>query len=812
MNVAEQLTKADMAVDGLVGLTCISAVLAVGGVHRPVIAAIFGLMSIAAIVTIISSHRSKGTFRISAFGAAFMILASWSALQLIPLPLALLEMLAPATAAILTTSAALIGVDVGSHSISIQPQASAEAALRFATLAMSALTIGNLRDRTLTWRMSVGSVVIAALLSWAVGWGHRVFGVQEYYGYFQAALAPRMTTFVSSNHAASLFGLASLVLLALAWKFVQDDRRQEAVAFVVLGGFLFMGMLEANSAGVLGAYFLAILAFSARQLLDRFQKHSSKILKGTAAIGGLSALIAAFYTPFHQWIFQSFGTRAELNRAALEGSLHSWLVGFGAGATETALPLYVDWTKVGDARLTTIETEPIEWFFTLGWPIAILVIVIMAAYLVPARSDHGSPRREFFGNAVWVTSIYFAVISMLHFPFFALGVSLPAILVIESFQRQVFPRHHGQSKAPRPGSYPYLDIRLGPSIVGFVWLICIGIAGFTLSAPRDTQDIQTEVVRNPADATLFATLSQQALAQKKPVEAEIFARRAVELEPNDRMHLLHAMMLGANKRGEEAVAVYQKISMTPAGARAATEAAAILPPKLAAKAIPNELHWRRARDTAIKVRGKNAGIDFVLALVDEHPKSGMAAQIAIEAYWQRKEYDVAELWARMLMADGRTDEEGNPIGPGLLIQTLLKANRVADARIEATRAMEFVPGDPVVERAVIQLRPVKPADAQKADIDMVAKAHKLYCHSAHIGQERKFCELAHAWLAEATGDLKKAEEVLKGLTERFDTATPLAEFYVRTNQCASLRTLNMSWRDKPDSEKVATMSARCGVL
>jgi hypothetical protein len=798
---------------GLMACAIFVAPLMLGTVHRQTTGILLAMMTLSACLFLYSNRRSRFPTRLPASFVALGILALWSTLQTIPIPAMVLSLISPHASDIWRASLEIIGLQPGWHAISMQPSASSQAALRFATLAMAVLAIANYRDRTNAWRIVVVATVAGTCASWGIGLGHHIAGVAKFYGLFEASLAPKMSTFVSSNHAASLIGLASLVVLGFAWRCVHDDQATTAGGLALLGMVLFVGMMESDSAGVLLMFFIAVIIFITRQLIRKVPERRPAVI-ALAGAAGVGSGLAMFYEPIRFWVLGSLETRFELIQAVLTGSTHAWLVGFGAGATETMLPPYVNWNLIQDARLITIESEPLEWLFTHGWPVTVLVIVLLGSYLLPfyqPADKQWSERKYFFSDLTWVISIYFAGIALLHFPFLALGVSLPALMLIESFQRQVFHRSDQEPSRPKLRLYPYLNVGKKASIGIALVTIGLGLMAYARSS-ESTFDVREQIPETPGAAFLFSALAREEITKGNPVQAEIFAARAVELEPNARMHLLHALTLAANKRGEEAVADYLVVGQSHLAARGAREAAAVLPPRLAAKAIPKDVYWREARQAAIKARGKNAGIDFVLALVDEHPKSSMAAQVAIEAYWQRKEYDVAELWARMLMADGRTDSDGNPIGPGLLIQTLLKANRVTDARLEATRAMEFVPGDPVVERAVIQLRPAKPADAQKADIEVVAKAHGLYCHSAHSGQERKFCELANAWLAEAAGDLKKAEEVLKGLTERFDSATPLAEFYVRTNQCASLRTLNMSWRDKPDSEKVATMAARCGVL
>ncbi len=776
---------------------------ALGGVHLPVVVLLFVLTGISALTGIARRVKLSTPIKISALNLALGLLSFWALVQCIPIPGGLLGILSPYVHQIWMDSSQLVGITENWHALSLQPEASADRALRFATLTLASISANNLRLRDLERRLIPFGFAAGLVISLFLGVLHRFLELHQFFGTYDPGVGPKLTTFISSNHAAAAFGLGAIVAGLRLWRSIQTSNRPTVVANSLALCIALIVVIESNSTGVFlaigGVGLLVLLRFVAT-ISKKYAGFFGLIILASAAMAGLF-----FSQP------DSLQTRLELNRAALTGSVHAWCVGFGAGTTETALPKFIDWSIIQDTRLRTIETEPIEWLFTYGWLVAGIVILLLFTYLIPMRqnpNDSWSDRKSYYFLAAWIVAVYFAAISMMHFPFLALGVSLPAVVILESFQR----RAYSHRRPPTHDSFVRYRQISTPIILGFTFvMIGCGALGAWISSPSQ-KGLKQRIFETPSDATLFATLTREEMAKDQHVQAEVFAARALELEPTARMHLLHALTLAANKRGEEAVADYLVVGQSHLAARAAREAAAILPPKLAAQAIPQDRYWREARDAAMKARGKEAGVDFALALVDEHPKSALAAQVAIETYWQRKDYDVAELWARLLIADGRADADGNPIGHGLLIQTLLKSNRIDQARTEANRAMEFVPGDPVIERAVIQLRPSKPADAQKADIEVVTTAHGLYCHSAHSGQERKFCELARAWIAEAGGDLETAEETLKGLTERFDTATPLAEFYVRTNQCAALRTLNLGWRDKPDSEKVATMAARCGVL
>ena len=791
--------KLDNLAIKLLLLTMVVAPVALGGVHRLVVMGLFVLVAIAALAGV-AAQSSTTSARFSASFAACAALAGFAGFQLIPMPASVLSLITPFFTQLWHTSMNVVGANADWHGISAQPAATADRLLRFATLALAALAVANLRDREATRKQITWAFGAGIVLSMLVGLAHRFADITTFFGVYDPGVAPKMTTFISSNHAAAVFGLAALLSGLFTWRSVRNEQRSSAVnsSLSFLGALIIV--FDANSVGVLvllGVVAVLVLALE----LAQWRKRALAALT-TGVVAGCVAI-------WKLGLPDSLAVRVELNRATLAASTHAWLTGFGAGATETTLPAFVDWGIVPDARLVTIETEPVEWLMTFGWPTAIVVIALFAVYLVPAKVDEASHRREFFQVATWAVGLYLAGIAMMHFPFLALGVSLPILMVLESFQRQIFQRHHVEPKRPHPRSYPYLDVSNRTLGIAAGMLIGLGTVGFVMSAPPQG-DLAHQIAQTPGNAMLFAQAAQESLPTD-PNKAERLARRAVELEPTARMRLLHATTLAANKRGEEAVVIYREIGTSYLGERAAKEAAMVLPPNLSARAIVRPEYWRAARDTALKRRGRAAAIDFVLALVDANPDSAMAARVAIEAYWQRKEYGVAELWCELLIAQGRTDEAGNPIGPGLLVETLLKANRVDEARDRANKALQSVPHDATVAQVVLRLRTPVPKNADADEVARIQTAHKAFCGASRTGPQRMLCDVSRAWLAEAHGD-DDAEEILKAVAERFNQPTPLAEYYVRTNKCAALRTLSVHWRDRSEGARAMELANRCGAL
>ncbi|MBK6846064.1 MAG: hypothetical protein IPG96_00460 [Proteobacteria bacterium] len=83
--------------------------LALGGAHRPTMAAAALVAAVAAVLLVIYKRHSGVGIQVGRFGALLLALGGYTALQLVPLPLPLLDWLAPPTAELLRVSLAGAG-------------------------------------------------------------------------------------------------------------------------------------------------------------------------------------------------------------------------------------------------------------------------------------------------------------------------------------------------------------------------------------------------------------------------------------------------------------------------------------------------------------------------------------------------------------------------------------------------------------------------------------------------------------------------------------------------------------------------------
>lgn len=709
--------------------------------------------------------------------------------------------------------------------ISLLPSESADRALRFLILAIALFGVANLRDRSKTWRVLVGALGVGALLSLFIGAAHQVVGTDLFYGFYEAKRGVRISTFVSSNHASSLFGAAALVGLGLSARMAQARRRSESIALGAGGIGLFIAMMEADSAGAVLAFVVSGVLFLGTYLSARLRFRRGVIFGagvGLAGVAGVLPLLLANFSGarFFEKTFDSLPTRAELMMATFSGSKDFWLTGSGAGSTEHVLPAYTDWTMLQDHSIPTIENEIVEWFLTLGWPVAGLVCALLFMMLWgPRQNDETSERRRFFTALYLALAAYMLAIAAMHFPFLALGLSLPILVALEALNRQVHHAHHEDPGTVRfhPGEYPYLHvsysgIKVLLVVVGLLaGLAMVGRSYYALPDLKEALVPEDRIRWTPGDARIYYALAEEARRKGEHERAVELAKRAAIVEPTARLRLYYAFVLGLAKKTEESFQVYDELLKNPhAQSGVVAGASRLLPPQDLAKLLKNHPErWTHAANEVGRLRGPQARADFALEIASLRPNMADSSRLVVESYWLLKQFDVAELWARSMVANTLLDERGNPQGYGLWVETLLKAGKNEEALRTAELASQVVPGDPLVAQTLMRLRSADPVAASAAERLRVSRAHAAFCTSAQAGAVRQMCLMTQAWLAEGEGRIEDAEDALQKLTDRFQNPIPLAELHHRHGKCMAVRQLSLQWRDKSVLPRLQQLAESC---
>ncbi len=782
------------------------SVLALGSVHTVWVSVVLALVTVSLALVFVRARQREQTVRFGTFGLAFLVLAGWSAIQAIPLPSWLIGLISPNNAEMFESSwTAAFNVEAPSvwRTISLDPKTTLDRAMRFCALGFAAIATLNMRKRAMIWRVSFITVLSAAAASVLIGLAHKLTGQVEYYGVYKALIKPGMTTFVSANHAASLLGLGTLMACAGAYRGITNNDKRATAASLLAALVLFTPTIELDSAG---ATILMVLCLGLFGLVvsPRVTRKQLAAAAGAVVAGAVALLAASRTMPEHPavlWVTHSLESRLHLVGTTLRTSADYWLVGSGAGSVDRVMKPHFDWNLLVGVRVPTIETEWVEWLLTMGWPISILTFVLIGAYALNFRPEPAeSDRRRFFRAYSTAVFAYIICIGALHFPFFALGVSLPMVVALEVGIRQLH-HLHGDDETVFP--FREFNVRLAVLglVVAFPVLLFVGFAAFDtgdeVPRPLDEDAAKYWVEHTPGESQIYTALAQQALDKDDVESAARLVDYAAKVEPTPRMHTFKAFILAQAGETQRAIEEYKLVADSHMAYRAATDAGTFFP-NVADVADALQTYkpyaWQLASREIRKRKGVLAEIEFASRLVELNGGVAESHELLAEAYLAAKQPEVAELVARYMVIERLKNEAGQgPQGYAIWIKALQAQGQKDEAVALTFEAFKAVPGDPKIQRAVIVINDF---NVIKANKDAYEDAVELGCSPPVPDAQRMLCLIAESRVAEAEGDLDAAERPLKVITRRHNNPMEQARFYVRNRQCSKLPKLRAELDDE----------------
>ncbi len=357
------------------------------------------------------SSRAGSRGRSSACGSS-------PCLQLVPLPQALHQLLAPGSAAVwhpdVTAAAAVLGP--GPHPISLYPEATRRW-LAFATgvVALALAAAPALRERRLQLRASIAIVAGAVLVS-AYGFVARLAFGDKLFGRWSVPTIAPFGPFVSKNHFAGYVELAALLALGLAvgladearkseaWLSWIDSRRSKWVVFAWGAALVLLlavpvslsrGGVVSLSAGL--TCFVLLRAWAGKDS----RLSAPRLIGATAALGLAGLLfVAALPTEARDRVLtltgitsdQSGSYRLGLWRDTVRLASSSPAVGSGFGAYEDALPRFK--TAAGGFRVQHAESDHLELLAEGGLLAALLgAIAVLALVLLGLKALRATEHR-----------------------------------------------------------------------------------------------------------------------------------------------------------------------------------------------------------------------------------------------------------------------------------------------------------------------------------------------------------------------------------------------------------------------------------
>jgi hypothetical protein len=372
----------------LLALAVFGSVLALGAVHVPVLVAVAPCAFAAAALALRHQRDTRGALRIPFPAAAFALLAAYTLLQALPMPVAWLERLSPAGADVWARALVPFGEDGPRFaSLSLDPGASVVEALKWLTYAavlVAASTVAARRSAETGVAIVFCAAVAAALTTVA----HGLAGASRVYGVYQPSVpvpAWHMGPLLNPNNLAGYLNLGALSGMGLLL-----SHKPPAPRWLIGLGIAVLVAVNVSSASRGGVLALpvgvALLAFLiSRRAKDRGREmpSSAKWLLGAVLVGGsVLALLGGNRAAFGELVDENIEKLDMLLWA--RPMLRDYpIFGIGRGAFESVFPAYR--TTAGHVVYTHAECFPAQWLAEWGVPVGAAALLAFAYALRPTR-------------------------------------------------------------------------------------------------------------------------------------------------------------------------------------------------------------------------------------------------------------------------------------------------------------------------------------------------------------------------------------------------------------------------------------------
>jgi tetratricopeptide (TPR) repeat protein len=335
------LSVADLAL----WTSIVLAPLAAGGGRLEVLPVLVVLASFAYISTLLAIKSEGRSLHCFLLPGGMFLVALLCVFQATPLPSAVVGFLSPRALEI--RSFVQDGRPDAFMPITYEVSATLRDAARFSIYGMIAL-VAHQRARALRGSEPViMAIVVAGVLSIAVGWFHRLLGIESMYGVFET-LRPTeqlLSTFVNLNHASGFLMFATMCALGLA---LEDKAAERKAWFLAAALLCAMSSALSFSRAGLSVLILAIVVFTGYLIASKSVEHRpSARLLAIVLVLSLLVPLAAVVTHWSDFVHEFEGT----DLATIQS-------GAKAAAMKDAWPMILDHRWVGIGRGSYISTYP----------------------------------------------------------------------------------------------------------------------------------------------------------------------------------------------------------------------------------------------------------------------------------------------------------------------------------------------------------------------------------------------------------------------------------------------------------------------
>jgi len=538
--------------------------LAIGGVHSWVSVTAAMLASVAMALLITHQRSRKHPLELPWFGAVLLGVTAWTALQMVPLPMGLLKLIAPTTAEVINVSLATFKPSW--HAISLDPGATLIETLKIGTAALAFIVAHNRLQRrsrrTLLWVVLVavaGLLVLLGLLGTVLAPGKPLLFYTPAAGKAGGLIA---TSFVNPNHGAAFLSMATLMAIGLALAMREIQRR---ALLLILAVFLGSAVALTLSRGGMLALAGSATFFGFLLVWARRDEHSDALGRAWPwffGFAGATAVIAAWLAP--EALLSEMQTllpgasswdKLDLWPAGLSMLKQNLWVGVGRGAFFSTFPHYMDGLTSTSHTFSHLENQYLHLPIELGLPIGGgLLLLSGVAWVSWLR------RSEFTVEVITLAAVLLmlALHNIVDFNLELLGIALPAAIIAGALSAATWGTRR---EAPRRSRGWKRQLRWGALLSAPGLLVLFAILSITTDSAKDAEAkalklvtdgaasakvlplVKEAILARPGDYLPHLTMARALSKEGKP-EAVRWLNQALFLNPRDAaVHLEAARLL-----------------------------------------------------------------------------------------------------------------------------------------------------------------------------------------------------------------------------------------------------------------------------
>lgn len=411
----------------LVGACIVGAPLALGGAHTVTNAVVAVVLLIATGLGFVAQSRATASLKTNLLVSGIIAVALLAtAIQLIPLPVAIYEILSPGTYDVLTLAPDWEGAW---RPLSLDLPSTTHELVKLVICLCGAVLAAHLysgrRAQGLFALLRLialggGAVMLLGIVHGAAGFDH------PYNAFGPVAHRGLVSSFINGNHLAGFLGFASIATLALALETGRGVRWLPLTGAVAMG----TGVLLTLSRGGIGAYVLSLALCAVVMLKGRVGRTGRPAFWVYGTLAGV--LLLASYLAYTQVVHELWTLsdehafyKTEIWRPTPALLAAFPLLGVGRGAFGMAYPRFS--ILRGDVTFSHLENEWLQLLVDFG-PIVgcILVAGILFAFVRAVRCSAERPARLIAVFAL----VHLALHNLTDFNLTLSAVALPAVMLL----------------------------------------------------------------------------------------------------------------------------------------------------------------------------------------------------------------------------------------------------------------------------------------------------------------------------------------------------------------------------------------------